>query len=108
VGKGQTKVAAKTASGAGSTAAGAAIGTFFGPGYGTAIGGAIGAVVGWFGMDKAMVEADESLHRTEFEQNLRKLVDEQRMQAKAKIRKAIRSDFNELRGKAPVSLIGHP
>ena len=83
-----TKLAAKSASASSTAAIGAAIGSFF-PGVGTVIGGVIGGVVGWVSVDKVFLEVDEWMHRTEFEQEIRIQLDEQKKLLKSSIKKRL-------------------
>lgn len=104
------KTVAKTAArgtGIGSGAgAGAAIGAILGP-PGAVAGGIIGGVATWFAVDYAVISIDEYFNRTEFEAELRVLIDEERNALRTVLLGQIaakRSDVT-LAGRTPESIL---
>ncbi len=93
------KVGAKTALKAGGigggAATGATIGALGGP-VGSAIGGTIGGIIGWFVTDKIIIELDEVFNREEFEEELRKLVDQEKENIKNSTKLAYAKALEEI------------
>jgi hypothetical protein len=111
--KAGTKAAAKAAAAA---AGGVTVCAWTGPW--AFLCGAVAGTAAWFGMDWALIKADEAANRTQFEADLRELVDEQKRDVKAalaanidKLIDAVSADLsrrldNTLTSTSPAEAIG--